>query len=914
TVNSQACRNERSQSLSTKKPLPPLPRWTSHSEPLYECPDTLENVHNVQDVPQESEVTVLRSQSLNLKKQKPLPPLPVLMSDPEPLYENPDWPNNNHNVQEQGHKGSKSAFQGLSRQPPTPPPKPLKPPRIPSYGASSALDGDPDAETITYSKDLRDTGKKLPRPPLLPPLHQTHTAPMALSDSVSDSQNIPIYLEILPDPTPITHRTSKPLPPLPRPRPRADNDVNKHCAIYKNCQDRGHKSEETDELNRWWKTVERESTSSLFQSSRMFRLKMYRIQMAVNFFTCRFNKSAETLQNYIAELNGVVDNYNKISKKVKIRTITGGTMGGLGGAAVVAGLILAPLSVGASLAVTAVGVGAIAGGGATGAVAAIVNKKRSSSDKKKVEQIVQDYRVEVLDIDRSLEFIATGVRELEKHNISRLKFGGHEADRSMLTMAELVKNNVSSIQTARRSSGIVQDFTPDGCICDEDNQKQNKDSMARFIKNLTEFTQQLQDSLDDLHKVQEIFSMALSSTLGLEDTMALLWGPSCLTVDPLGALLDKDGEEALAWGPTSPFSSSSCYADTSLASSMPIASPPSPTHNSLSGKVGADLLSLPWLSDELLDATVGADSSKEDAFTGMDWMAEKIDLSEFDLDSLMGSCDSEEPPSSPEDLIASLETHMDLDPSPHSDPFFTPFATQEISEHLPEIPSPHQVETRVKSEPPSPVQPPSLSPPPSPSFTLDLGSEVDISENEKPAVLENTPVSEVIVSLAPSVVLVLSPKEELTGASSPAIVVSSDDQSDSDSGISSVSGSPPHHSYTSPLTRSSRTKPYSIPSKSKQTPEATALAVKVKSVSSGAPRMVEKKLKKMEQNKTAATRYRQKKRAEQEALKVECAELEKRNHELAEKADSISKEIQYLKDLMEEVQKAKSRKSKVAVT
>ncbi|XP_048669802.1 cyclic AMP-dependent transcription factor ATF-4-like, partial [Marmota marmota marmota] len=70
---------------------------------------------------------------------------------------------------------------------------------------------------------------------------------------------------------------------------------------------------------------------------------------------------------------------------------------------------------------------------------------------------------------------------------------------------------------------------------------------------------------------------------------------------------------------------------------------------------------------------------------------------------------------------------------------------------------------------------------------------------------------------------------------------------------------------------------------------------------------MDKKLKKMEQNKTVATRYRQKKRAQQETLTGKCKELEKKNEALKEKADSLAKEIQYLKDLTEEVRKAKGK-------
>uniref|UniRef100_A0A673GSE6 Cyclic AMP-dependent transcription factor ATF-4 n=1 Tax=Sinocyclocheilus rhinocerous TaxID=307959 RepID=A0A673GSE6_9TELE len=166
-----------------------------------------------------------------------------------------------------------------------------------------------------------------------------------------------------------------------------------------------------------------------------------------------------------------------------------------------------------------------------------------------------------------------------------------------------------------------------------------------------------------------------------------------------------------------------------------------------------------------------------------------------------------------------------------------------------------------------------------PPLTLDLQEPEEVkSEPPDPSfTLESAEIM-----LTPShIVLLLTPKEEASGA----------DPSDSDSGISDPEPSPKPAG-------SSRTKPYSRPE-----PDA------VKAVP-GAPKVVEKKLKKMEQNKTAATRYRQKKRTEQETLSSECAELETRNRQLQEKAESISREIRYLKDLMEEVRASKHRRSK----
>ncbi|XP_030577723.1 cyclic AMP-dependent transcription factor ATF-4 isoform X2 [Archocentrus centrarchus] len=434
------------------------------------------------------------------------------------------------------------------------------------------------------------------------------------------------------------------------------------------------------------------------------------------------------------------------------------------------------------------------------------------------------------------------------------------------------------------------------------------------------------------------------SQLALEDVEALYLGPSYLMADPMGPLLDQDEEEALSpssslegKAPASPSLSLSAYPSslspyqTVSFSPLSLASPPPsppPTHSSLflGTKARADSLSFSSLVDDnLLDAHVGADDGKDDdPFAGMDWMSEKIDLSEFDLESLIGSCSSDESPSSPEDLLASLDSSMELD----LDPFDTvPHSSLELGIPLPDIPTlplelplpmtaePKKTEValaqEVKSEPPSPS--------PSPVYTLELGSEVDVLDADKSATsvtifpdpsgsIQAAPIV-LSIPTAGHFVVVLANKEEpsLVSLHGEAVKVSPPSECDSDSGIESVIGSPPRLPSPlptpTPAAGSSRTKPYSK-SETTTSPKAS----KVKSVS-GAPKGVEKKLKKMEQNKTAATRYRQKKRVEQEELGKECEELEKKNHELTEKAESISREIQYLKDLMEEVRKHRRGKT-----
>lgn len=287
-----------------------------------------------------------------------------------------------------------------------------------------------------------------------------------------------------------------------------------------------------------------------------------------------------------------------------------------------------------------------------------------------------------------------------------------------------------------------------------------------------------------------------------------------------------------------------------------------------------------WLAVDELVASA-SDTGKEDAFSGTDWMLEKMDLKEFDFDALLSVDDLE---TMPDELLATLDDTCDL---------FAPLV-QETNKEPPQAVNPigHLPESLTKTDQvapftflqPLPVSPGVLSSTPDHSFSLELGSEVDISEGDR------KPESIAYITLVPQCV-----KEE-------------DAPSDNDSGVcmspESYPGSPQHspstsrgspNSLRSPGVPYARPKPYDLPGEK-------VVAAKIKG------EKLDKKLKKMEQNKTAATRYRQKKRAEQEALTGECKELEKKNEALKEKADSLAKEIQYLKDLIEEVRKARGKK------
>ncbi|KAM8845251.1 activating transcription factor 4b [Spinachia spinachia] len=436
--------------------------------------------------------------------------------------------------------------------------------------------------------------------------------------------------------------------------------------------------------------------------------------------------------------------------------------------------------------------------------------------------------------------------------------------------------------------------------------------------------------------------MTTNSQFGLEDMEALLWGPSSPMADAMSFLTSRsDQEEQQNGGGTSldsDTSSLSPLTTSSLSSSSSppafYSPPPSPPAVLLQGdKAGlqSDLLSLPWLGHPSQLRPTVSDDTKDYVFEDLDWMAERVDLSEFDLDSLIGSCSpTEESPVCPEELLVSLECPMELEslsipalstpalsspPSARlqSIPHTTPptvsgacvipvdapesFDEEQEGPWLPLcVPEPQQ-ELEIKSEPASP-HPPSPS---SPAYTLDLGSEVDVIESEVKSAVTSvvSQAPRLVLSLSPTrIVLVLAPRDKI--------------------GITTVTATS-QIVHSTPAPKSSRSRPYPEPTCKVSPPSPCANTGKIEP-----PRDADrkeratlktpkaKKLKKMAQNKTAATRYRQKKKAEQDTLLDEYSLLERKNVELTEKVDSLGREIEYLKELMEEVCQARTNNGLLA--
>lgn len=118
----------------------------------------------------------------------------------------------------------------------------------------------------------------------------------------------------------------------------------------------------------------------------------------------------------------------------------------------------------------------------------------------------------------------------------------------------------------------------------------------------------------------------------------------------------------------------------------------------------------------------------------------------------------------------------------------------------------------------------------------------------------------------------------------------------------SANADPPSALYSDPHAPSTLALEHSvklpIKTTSRKSPKASSRSTK--SLSS-----TEKKERKRAQNKNAATRYREKKRAEANVVFDEQSKMEDKNRDLKDKVTLLTREIQYMKELLIEVYKTK---------
>ncbi|TKS93140.1 Apolipoprotein L domain-containing protein 1 [Collichthys lucidus] len=184
---------------------------------------------------------------------------------------------------------------------------------------------------------------------------------------------------------------------------------------------------DTDSLMEWWDTVEQwdevasdeEDKIMKQDESKSFTILADKVYRGLRLFNKVFTERAEVLWQSIITLHAIADDISNFHHKAKIAGITGGTTTAVGGVAAIAGLVMSPFTFGASLIVTAVGVGVATAGGIASASAAISDNVNNMHDRKKVEIVLQEYEGHLKDIGKILHFVNEGVYKLRGHPFLR---------------------------------------------------------------------------------------------------------------------------------------------------------------------------------------------------------------------------------------------------------------------------------------------------------------------------------------------------------------------------------------------------------------------------------------------------------------------------------------------------------------
>ncbi|ROL43510.1 Apolipoprotein L3 [Anabarilius grahami] len=156
-----------------------------------------------------------------------------------------------------------------------------------------------------------------------------------------------------------------------------------------------------------------------------------------------FGRNHQTLIGQIKKLNDITDEVESVHKNTTVGSLVGSSIEAVGGIASIAGLVLAPFTLGASLALT--GVGAVTGvaGGVTGATSNITNAIKQKNLRETIEKIINDIQNTVKPMRKLLGKITEDI-ELVKKTLNKLEI--QRAERGVLDVLKIAKvANVADI-------------------------------------------------------------------------------------------------------------------------------------------------------------------------------------------------------------------------------------------------------------------------------------------------------------------------------------------------------------------------------------------------------------------------------------------------------------------------------------
>ncbi|XP_068427360.1 myb-like protein X isoform X2 [Clinocottus analis] len=293
--------------------------------------------------------------------------------------------------------------------------------------------------------------------------------------------------------------------------------------------------ESDDDLMEWWNTVKgwaEWNELHLQDGDEQMAMEQAadRVYMAARLFVRLFNRRGAALQHRILELLALADAADEFHKKTVKAAVGGGVASVAGSIATITGLILAPFTFGASIIVTAVGIGVATAGSITSATANITDTVHSNMDRKKLEKMIQSYQEEISDIRQCLEFVQAGMDTLQEwdfekysesaakkamnHNLKHVMKEGGRAGKALMINTDKLISTVQVLGAAGGAAKAVQAISVttgvmsalflalDVFFLAKDSHELRKGAKTKFATKIRDVCKELQDGLLELNKVK----------------------------------------------------------------------------------------------------------------------------------------------------------------------------------------------------------------------------------------------------------------------------------------------------------------------------------------------------------------------------------------------------------------------------
>ncbi|XP_062403088.1 apolipoprotein L4-like isoform X2 [Sardina pilchardus] len=263
------------------------------------------------------------------------------------------------------------------------------------------------------------------------------------------------------------------------------------------------KKNELDMLMEWWCTAkcwEKMYKSDIDQqveeqNKQTLLSEAQRVRLALNLFECLLFHRGQIFNSHITQLYGLADKLDETKKKAKVAGIAGGSV------AAATGIVLAPFTLGLSLTATAIGVG-VAVSGAKGGSSTITDKWYSGQERRKVEEILQEHKAQMEDVEGCLQFINAGTERLRKFEDAAVAQDVDDEVAKMMRVAQILGKNLAETQPTSSPTRVLQGFAASMDIYFQEEQKLKKDSETKLARKMRELAKQMKIGVDALMLVR----------------------------------------------------------------------------------------------------------------------------------------------------------------------------------------------------------------------------------------------------------------------------------------------------------------------------------------------------------------------------------------------------------------------------